>query len=316
MKQFELGQYKGLNVKRFDTTVQEEEIQQALDYIIGSFDEIEEEKRNEPIKTNDYVIVDIDGYEKDATVPVIRNIDTKLIVGSEGVFREVSANLLGKKMGDTVTFETVIQPDALEFQRWWGSEFTFTVKIKSVFVVKKPELTEELIRKVEPDLKNLKDLKNMLALKITHEKEGKEREANILLIFQALVKQCKYEFDEEELDSAAEDLYKKFTEELKIVDDMELLEYLIHRKITADQLLAECKEEASRRILWELMINSVIEKEEINLTPDEIKYLEKRINESRQNGQLPEEFMDINFLLASYLRKKTIDYLLKINLAS
>ncbi|QHA01349.1 IS3 family transposase [Dehalobacter restrictus] len=155
MKQFELGQYKGLNVKRFDTTVQEEEIQQALDYIIGSFDEIEEEKRNEPIKTNDYVIVDIDGYEKDATVPVIRNIDTKLIVGSEGVFREVSANLLGKKMGDTVTFETVIQPDALEFQRWWGSEFTFTVKIKSVFVVKKPELTEELIRKVEPDKKRI-----------------------------------------------------------------------------------------------------------------------------------------------------------------
>ncbi|WP_353852862.1 hypothetical protein [Dehalobacter restrictus] len=94
------------------------------------------------------------------------------------------------------------------------------------------------------------------------------------------------------------------------------MEYLIHRKITADQLLAECKEEASRRILWELMINSVIEKEEINLTPNEIKYLEKRINESRQNGQLPEEFMDINFLQTPYLRKKTVDYLLEINLAS
>lgn len=50
MKQFELGQYKGLNVKRFDTTVQEEEIQQALDYIIGSFDEIEEEKEMSLLK--------------------------------------------------------------------------------------------------------------------------------------------------------------------------------------------------------------------------------------------------------------------------
>ncbi|RJE48648.1 MULTISPECIES: trigger factor [unclassified Dehalobacter] len=314
MRQFELGQYKDLNVKRFDTSAGENDINRAIDYILNSFDEIEEEKRNEPIEKGDYVIIDIEAMEKGTSVPVIRDFGSKFRVGSDDVLQEITTNLLGKKMGDTVNFETVIQPDAFEFQRLWGCMITFSIKIKSVLIEKKPELTKEFIQRIEPNVRNLEYFEKMLTERITQEKKVKEREANLNLVFQALIERCKYEFDEEKLDLAAEDLYKKFTEELKNVDNMELMTYLIHRGITADELLAECKDEAARRVIRERIIDAVIEKEGISLTADEISYLEERIIDKENNGQIPVQFDDINLLQTQYLRQKARDFLLDNNL--
>ncbi|AHF10431.1 trigger factor [Dehalobacter restrictus DSM 9455] len=316
MKQFELGKYKGLNVDRFDVSVKEEELNEALNYVKKSLDEIQVEK-NEPIETGDYVIVNFEGTENGKTVPKFRERSFKFRLGDENVLQEFSANLLGKKMGETVIFETSIQPVLLEYQALWGQLITFSVEIVKVYCIKEPELTDDMIRKIEPRVKTLQELKEFLAAEINQEKKAIARAANIEKVFQALADQSKYEFDEETLKQAAENLYRKFAEELKAVHDMELIHYLMQRKITADELLAECKEEAAKIILGEKILDAVIQAEGIQLTDEEMKQAKEQLKKrkSQQDNQAADLAGELKMLETQQLRRTAMDFLLEANLA-
>jgi trigger factor len=315
MKQFELGQYKGLNVNRFDVSVKEEELNEALNYVQKSMDEIQVEKSDEPIEAGDYVIVNFEGTENGMTVPKFRDRGFKFRLGDENVLQEFSANLLGKRMGETVVFETKIQPVLLEYQALWGQRITFSVEIVKVYRMQEPELTDDIIREIDPRVKTLQELKELLATEINQEKKAIARAANIEKVFQALADQSKYEFDEETLNQAAENLYRKFAEELKTVHDMEPINYLMKRKITADELLAECKQEAAKIILGEKILDAVIQAEGIQLTGEEMKQKKEQLKNSRQDDQaagLPGELK----MLETQLRRRTaMDFLLEANLA-
>jgi len=314
MMQFELGQYKGLNLNGFDTSAKEDEINEAINYLINSLEETQIEKNSEEIKAGDYVIVNIEGVEKDTTIPVVREYDYQFKVGDEGLIPELTTNLLGKKTGDTIVFEKTLQAESLEYQHLWGRELEYKIEIRRVFVIKKPELTDNMIQEIDPMLKTLDDLTQKLEEEISREKKTKEREANINIVLQALIKNSKYEFEEESLNQAAEDLYKKFTEELRNSNNMQLMEYLIHRKITADELLEECKEEAAKRMIKEQILDAVIEMEKIRATEEEIAYLEERIKKDQERGISSELATDIHVVEPQYLRRKAMSFLLKVNL--
>ncbi|MCM1566124.1 MAG: trigger factor [Dehalobacter sp.] len=315
MKQFELGQYKGLNVNRFDVSVKEEEINEAINYVRKSMDEIQVEKSNEPIEPGDYVIVNFEGTENGMTVPKFRERGFKFRLGDENVLQDFSANLLGKKMGETVIFETTIQPVLLEYQALWGQRITFSVEIVKVYRMKEPELTDDTIREIDPRVKTLQELKELLSAEINQEKKAIARAANIEKVFQALADGSKYEFDEETLKQAAENLYRKFAEELKDVHDMELIHYLMQRKITADELLAECKEEAAKIILGEKILDAVIQAEGIRLTSEEMKQVKEQFKKSRQDDQEAGLSGELKMMETQLLRRAAMDFLLEENLA-
>jgi len=311
MKQFELGQYKGLNLKFFDTSVKEHEIDEAMNHLINSLEKIEIE-RNESIEIGDFVIINIEGVEENTSVPVVREYDYQFRVGDDALIPKLTSNLLGKKTGDTVIFKKTIQSDLLQPQH----ELLFNIKITRVFRIEKPELTEDIIQEIDPSLKTLQDLKQKLTEKIFEEKKSKEWEGNLNIVFQAIIAQSKYEFREESLNQAAEDLYKKFAEELKNVDGIELIDYLMGRKITAVELLEECKEEVAKRMIRDRILDAVIEAEEIGLTAEERGYLGDRLRKDQESGQSSEMFTDIHFVEPQYLRRKAMDFLLNINKAN
>ncbi|MDJ0304885.1 trigger factor [Dehalobacter sp.] len=299
MKQFELGQYKGLNLESFDVSVKEDEMKEAMNGILKSLDEVRVEKRNEPIETGDSVIVNIVGTETGMPYPKVKEDGLQFKVGDENVLPEFSAKLLGQKMGDTVVFDTTIQPVLIEFQALWGYEITFSIEIVKVFTIKKPELTDENIHEIEPKVKTLQGFKKMLKNKILQEKRARAHVANMSKVMGAVAENCKYEFDQEILDQAAEDLYQDYTRELKNVFNMELVVYLMQRKMSSDELLAECKEEAARRILGEKILDAVIQAEGIQVT----------VNEH------PADLTnDIGVLENEYLRKKAMEFLVNANL--
>ncbi|WP_368294149.1 FKBP-type peptidyl-prolyl cis-trans isomerase [Dehalobacter sp. TBBPA1] len=314
MKQFQLGQYKGLNVDRFDVCVKEEELNEALNYVKNSLDEIQVEKNDEPIETGDYVIVNFEGTENGKTVPKFRERGFKFRVGDENFIEEFSTNLLGKKTGETVIFQTTVLPDLLEYQALWGKQITFSVEIVKVYRMKEPELTDDIVREIDPQAETLQEFEIILKNKILQEKVNKAQIANMSKVIGAIAENCKYEFEQEILVEAAEDLYRKFVEELKAVYNMELIVYLIQRKLSSDELLNECKEEASRRILGEKILDAVIKAEGIQLTDKEMLHEKVRL-QNREKAEKVELSRENNIQDVQCLRRKAMDFLLEANLA-
>ncbi|MCM1566145.1 MAG: FKBP-type peptidyl-prolyl cis-trans isomerase [Dehalobacter sp.] len=314
MKQFQLGQYKGLNVDRFDVSVKEEELNEALNYVKKSLDEIQVEKNDEPIETGDYVIVNFEGTENGKIVPKLRDRGFKFRVGDENFIEEFSTNLLGKKTGETVIFQTTVLPDLLEYQALWGKQITFSVEIVKVYRIKEPELTDDIVREIDPQVETLQEFEIILKNKIFQEKVNKAQIANMSKVIGAIAENCKYEFEQEILVEAAEDLYRKFVEELKAVYNMELIVYLIQRKLSSDELLNECKEEASKRILGEKILDAVIKAEGIQLTDKEMLYEKVRL-QNREKAEKVELSRENNIQDVQCLRRKAMDFLLEANLA-
>ncbi|NBJ16008.1 MAG: trigger factor [Dehalobacter sp. 4CP] len=314
MKQFQLGQYKGLNVDRFDVSVKEEELNEALNYVKKSLDEIQVEKNDKPIETGDYVIVNFEGTENGKIVPKSRDRGFKFRVGDENFIEEFSTNLLGKKTGETVIFQTTVLPDLLEYQALWGKQITFSVEIVKVYRIKEPELTDDIVREIDPQVETLQEFEIILKDKILQEKVNKAQIANMSKVIGAIAENCKYEFEQEILVEAAEDLYRKFVEELKAVYNMELIVYLIQRKLSSDELLNECKEEASKRILGEKILDAVIKAEGIQLTDKEMLYEKVRL-QNREKAENVELSRENNIQDVQCLRRKAMDFLLEANLA-
>ncbi|TCX51687.1 trigger factor [Dehalobacter sp. 14DCB1] len=314
MKLFELGQYKGLNVERFDISVKEDEVNEAIDHILKTLEEIRIEKNDDPIETGDYVVVNVEGVENGMPVPKLIENNLQFRVGDDNVLSDLSMNLLGKNMGDTVIFDTCIQPVSLEFQALWGCYIHFTVEILAVFMIKKPELTERIIQEIEPNVKTLQEFKKTLEDQIWQEKRSRAHVANINEVIGTLAGQCKYEFDQEILNQAAEELYRNFSWELKKHHNTELIVYLIQRKISADELLTECKEEAARKILREKILDAVIQAEGIKVTAEEINYLKEKWIGKHKNEQAVDLVVDAVVLETQCLRNKAMNFLLDVNL--
>jgi trigger factor len=315
MKRFQLGQYKGLNVKGFDVSVSEDDLNEAMSYVRETLDETQIEKRNEPIEAGDCVVVNIQGEEKGIPIPSVKQKGFKFRVGDENVLKDFSSNLMGKKMGQTVVFDVVLQPVLLEFADLWGHRVTFTVEIVKVFAVKEPELTDEVVREIDPRANTLQEFKELLATKIMQEKKTRTQTVNIDKVFQAIADRCEYEFDPEVLNQAAENLYRQFAEELKNVHDMELINYLIRRKISSDELLAECRQEAARKILGEAIMDAVTQAEGFRIPGERLQKEKENLEKNRQGDQGFDLTEALKKVETQLLRREAMEFLLEQNLA-
>lgn len=319
MKQFVLGPYKGLNLKSFDTSVKESEVKEAIDYLLNAMEDVQTEKK-EGVETGDHIIATLEGIEKKTGIPLIREETHQFRVGDKvEIFPEEFVELLiGKKTGDIIRFDMTVDSIMLiNYHNLSGRELTFTIKIKKVFITGKPDLTDDTVMEIDPRLRTVEDLKLKLEEEIAQEKEAQKREANINIVFRAVIDQCQYEFDEESLEQAAQDLYKEFAVGLADEDnDMKVLvEYLTQRQISANTLLEECREEVAKHMIRDQILDDVITAENITITPQEQEALEKKFNEDQDKGQLPKDFSDIKVVEAYFLRRKALEFLLDANLA-
>ena len=317
MKMFKLGSYKGLNLKSFDTATTEDDIDRAIEYLINNQEEVQVKKKG-GIETGDHVVVHLEGLEKKTGLPIIGALDDQFVIGEdpEKFPEEFVDCLIGKRSGEVVSFDKSIHVNPVDFRfhELSGRDLTFNITIKKVYSLEKPQLTDKLVKELDPRADSIEDLKLLLVEEIHQQKVEQEREGNINIVIQAVIDQSEYEFDEEALDKEGKKFYYQFASELADVDEMKMLtEYLTQRQITADILLDECKEEVAKQMLRNAIMDAVIEAENIVFTSEEYELLKKKHREDQENEQLPKELSSFEMVKTLFLRRKALDFLLKVN---
>lgn len=175
-------------------------------------------------------------------------------------------------------------------------------------------LSPDEIHEIAPGIHTLDELKEKLREVIHWHKVNRQKQADTLILFQRLIAECTYEYDAEELDKGAQVVYKEFAAELRANEGMEMIVYLIGKKLTAEEFLLECREEAARRIARDAILDLVITREGIQLTEQEKQHLseklEKNIGQPQPEGQEAMLSEAETFLL----RHKATEYLLQANM--
>ena len=147
LPQFEVKDYKGIDVKQDSAEVKEEDVTRTVNQIMEQYAQyvpVENEA-----KDGHYLQVDIDGLAEGESAP-FHDEDVTLIVGHSQSVVEFSENLRGAKVNDTVSFE-VVYPDDFQSKKIAGKKIAYTVLVKEIKERQIPELNDDFAKDIGVD---------------------------------------------------------------------------------------------------------------------------------------------------------------------
>ncbi|MCR4589563.1 MAG: trigger factor [Lachnospiraceae bacterium] len=150
-----LGNYKGLKVTLQDTSVTDEDVQE---YIKSG---LEMMKTTEPVtdraaEMGDTVNIDYEGKKDGIPFDGGTSKGRNLELGSHSFIDGFEDGLVGAEIGETRELNLTF-PEDYHKAELAGQDVVFTVKVNSISANILPDLTDEVVKKLDPDVSSVKE---------------------------------------------------------------------------------------------------------------------------------------------------------------
>ncbi|MBR6778996.1 MAG: trigger factor [Clostridia bacterium] len=310
--EFELAQYKGLTFTRQKAEVTEEQIKEAIERELLRASRLVE--TNAPVKNDDFVTLDFDGYVDDKQFDGGKAENYQLKIGSHTFIDTFEEQLVGLNIGDkkdvVVTFPAEYHEASLA-----GKPATFKVEIKNIRERIMPELNEEFVSN-STEFETVDEYKNSIKDRLV--KEANDR--------------ADLEVENDMLDKVIDDT--EFTAPATMVEEetkrqmngmraqmqyqgITLEDYAKYVGKTMEELEQEVKNNSARNVKARLVLEKLIKSENLDITEKDID--EKFEEMAKNTGKSLEEFKKqvnndmVNRIANELLMKKLIAFLRENN---
>jgi trigger factor len=264
--EIELGEYKGLDVKKAVYEVEESEIEKQITEMQEKNARIEIKKEGNVAK-GDIAVIDFKGYIDGDVFEGGEGSDYSLEIGSGTFIDNFEDQLIGLAVGDkkevNVSFPESYGKDDLN-----GKAAMFEVEIKSLKVKELPELDDEFAKDVAAvdSFAELKEnLKNTLE-KNNNEKAEREFEEAVI---SAIIENSKMDIPEamvsKEIDAMMQDLEGRLK-----YQGLSLDQYMEFTGNTTEKMRDFMKENAERKVKADLVLEAVSKAEDIKATEEQL----------------------------------------------
>ncbi|MBP3879103.1 MAG: trigger factor [Lachnospiraceae bacterium] len=260
-----LGEYKGLEIPKFDAEVTDEDVEKAL---------ADEQKKNarqievtdRPVEDGDTVTLDyagtIDGVAFDGGTAE----DAPLKIGSGTFIPGFEEQLVGVSIGEdkdvVVTF-----PENYNAKELAGKEAVFACKIKKIQKEELPELDDEFAQDVS-EFDTLDEYKEDLKKNLLKRKEDQAKTSRENAAVEKLVAATEIDVPDAMKNYEAENMFEEYAQQLQsqgIPVDM----YLQYQGLDADKFKETLIPQADTRIRTRLVLEAVVEAEKIEISDEE-----------------------------------------------
>lgn len=260
-----LGEYKGLEIPKFDAEVTDEDVEKAL---------ADEQKKNarqievtdRPVEDGDTVTLDyagtIDGVAFDGGTAE----DAPLKIGSGTFIPGFEEQLVGVSIGEdkdvVVTF-----PENYNAKELAGKEAVFACKIKKIQKEELPELDDEFAQDVS-EFDTLDEYKEDLRKNLLKRKEDQAKTSRENAAVEKLVAATEIDIPDAMKNYEAENMFEEYAQQLQsqgIPVDM----YLKYQGLDADKFKETLIPQADTRIRTRLVLEAVVEAEKIEISDEE-----------------------------------------------
>jgi trigger factor len=189
---------------------------------------------------------------------------------------ELHEHLIGMKTNEEREFKIKIADDYTN-TAIAGKEASFKVKVVEIYEERIPELNDSLAQLAAPDLKTMDSLRERITknLKLDYEEKAKIKFEEKLMA--KLIEKSKLEVSPMIIESETESMLQDGLAELReSCESQEAYEYKL-RQISKDKLREKYKAIATKRVLWDLILSEIAEKEAISASSDEIEQESKKL---------------------------------------
>lgn len=278
--QVELGEYKGLEVKKSRVTVTKKEIEEQLANYQTQFAELTV-KEGGKVAKGDTAVIDFEGFVGGVAFEGGKGENYPLEIGSgsfiPGFEDQVIGMTVDKEQDIVVTF-----PEDYGAADLAGKEATFKVTVHEIKEKHLPEIDDELAKDVNIDgVETLDQLKDHIKANIKTRKESENENKFMDDLYKAIVASSKVE----DSDALLEQEQGLMLQEVEQNLQRQGLNFEVYQQFTGkskDDIKEDIKPQAEERVKLNAILAAIIEEEKLAVSDEELETELKTIAEYYQ----------------------------------
>lgn len=262
-----LGEYKGLEVEEETATITDEEVDEAL----KSLQEGQAElviKEEGTVEDGNTAVIDFEGFMDGEAFEGGKGENHPLEVGSGQFIPGFEEQLIGKASGEEPEV-SIVFPEDYHAEELSGKEAIFQVKIHEIKEKEIPELDDEFAKDVDEEVESLDELKEKKKDELLKQKEQEIDNNKRESLIKQVTESAEVDIPEEMVESELGQMMQEFEQRLQM-QGMALEQYFQFSGQTEDELKEQMKEDAFMRVKTNLALESILEKEELEVSEEDI----------------------------------------------
>ena len=304
-----LGQYKGVELKKVEYKVTDEDVNHELEHMQEHNSRIITVE-DRPVKEKDIAVIDFEGFVDGKAFEGGKAENHELEIGSNTFIPGFEEQMIGMKAGEEKDINVTFPEDYFS-KDLAGKEATFKVKLHEIKEKKLPTLDDEFAKDVS-EFDTLNDLKTSIKEKKQAQNDDRAKHETESLAIEAVSNNTPIDIPsgmiETEIDAMIRDLEQQLS-----YQGINLDQYLHMINKTRKEIEDNYKEQAEKNVKSRLVLEAIIKEEKLEASDDEVS---AKIKEMATNYGRKEEELNKNEALKEYLAnniktEKAIDLIVK-----
>ena len=304
-----LGKYKGIELKKIEYTVKEEDIKHELGHM---------QERNarlvnvedRPVEKDDTVVIDFEGFVDGVAFEGGKAEGHELVIGSNTFIPGFEDQIIGMKIDEEKEINVTF-PEEYFSKDLAGKEAMFKVKLHEIKKKELPTLDDEFAKDVS-EFDTLEELKKSIKEKLEEQNTSRAKYETEDAAIKAVCDNVKIEIPSGMIETETDNMIRDIEQRL-MYQGLNLTQYLQMMQKTEADMRKEFEEQATQTVKTKLVLEAIIKAEKIEASEDEIK--EKAEEMAKNYGRDAEEMLK-NDALKVYIgdtlkTEKAVDFIVK-----
>lgn len=277
--ELELGAYKGVEVKKVEHPVNEEEVDAQVKSMQEKNARVEA-KTEGTVEKGNLAIIDFKGYIDGIAFEGGEGKDYSLEIGSGTFIDTFEDQLIGMAVGETKNVN-VNFPEQYGREELNGKPAVFEVTIKEIKVKELPELDDEFAKEVS-EFDTLEELKSDLRNKLKEANDTRTKREYEEAVVDAVVANTTVDIPEAMVNKEIDNMIKDLEMRLRY-QGLDLNSYYEYTNSNEEKVREYMKESAEKRVRTDLTLEKIAKVENVETTEEELK--EKANELAKQYGE-------------------------------
>ena len=304
-----LGKYKGVEIKKIEYKVSEEDIEKELNKMAEKNARLVSIE-DRPVENGDITVIDFEGFVDGKAFDGGKAENHELTIGSGTFIPGFEDQIIGMKLEEEKDIKVKF-PDEYFSSNLAGKDATFKVKLHEIKKKEMPEINDDLAKDIS-EFDTIEELKNSIKEKQEEQNKSRAKYETEDEVIKTVCNASKVEIPngmiELEIDNMAKDIETRLS-----YQGMKLDQYLKMMNKTMDDFRNENKEQAENNVKTRLVLEAIEKEAKIEVTEEEISNKIKEMANSY--GRKEEEVKDnpqlIKYVGDSLKSEKTINFLVE-----
>lgn len=262
-----LGDYKGIEVEKFDTTVTDEDVDAELKALQERHAELVV-KEEGPAAEGDTAVIDFEGFADGEAFEGGAGENYSLVLGSNSFIPGFEEQVIGLETGAEKDIEVTF-PEEYHAAELAGKPAVFKVKVHEIKTKQLPELDDEFAKDADDEVETLAELKEKTKAKLEHDKKHEEEHFIQNAVIGKAVEGAQIDLPEVMVANEVERMMNDFAQRLQ-QQGLNLDLYFQFSGQDEEALKGQMKEEAEGQVRTSLVLEAIAEAEKLEATDEDV----------------------------------------------